>query len=224
MTSGGNAEASETATHLNYQSNEDALIKPLDPLLPDPAKPVSPVDPTDPNGPATGIGGSLSLDFASSFQFGQQAIYTKDKTYYAQAQEYVTAAGLKTSGPNYVQVTDIRGTGSGWRLAVKQTAQFQSATGKVLKGAELSFQQGEMVSNLSADLAPTAISSFTLPLNSEVDVITAQAEKGMGTWLYRFGNDEATGAKGISLRVPGKTVKYAQRYQTALTWTLKDVP
>lgn len=224
MISGSKVEASDTATHLNYESSGGTLIKPLDPLLPDPTKPVAPIDPTDPSGPAPGTGGSLSLDFASSFQFGQQAISTTDEIYYAKTQEYITSDGTKAAGPNYIQVSDIRGTGSGWRLAVKQTTQFQTTDGQLLKGAELSFQQGELVSNLSADLAPTALLSFTLPINSEIDVITAQSEKGMGTWLYRFGSDATTGAKAISLHVPGKTVKYAKQYQTALTWTLKNVP
>lgn len=224
MIGGIKAYGSDTGTHIRYQSSEDTLIKPLDPLLPDPAKPVTPIDPTDPSGPVAGTGGSLSLDFASGFQFGNQAISTRNETYYAKAQEYSDFDGVKKVGPNYVQVTDIRGTGSGWHLAVKQATQFQTAEGQLLTGAEISFSQGEMVSNLADDFAPIPVSSYTLPLNCEIDVVVANQNKGLGTWLYRFGSDEKTGAQAISLHVPGKTVKYAKKYQTALTWTLKDVP
>jgi hypothetical protein len=37
-------------------------------------KPVDPVDPTDPNGPEPGTPGPLSIDYASSFDFGTQKI------------------------------------------------------------------------------------------------------------------------------------------------------
>lgn len=220
----GEVLAADTGTHMNYQSSNDVTVKPLDPLLPDPAKPVTPIDSTDPSGPVAGTGGSLSLDFASGFQFGEQAISTKNEIYYAQPQKYVDFDGVAKKGPNYVQVTDIRGTGAGWKLTVKQVAQFQTDEGQVLNGAELSFSQGEVISNLATDLSPTAVTSFTLPINSEVPVVTANTEKGVGTWLYRFGSDEISGGKSVVLQVPGKTVKYAKKYQTALTWTLKDVP
>ena len=81
-----------------------------------------------------------------------------------------------------------------------------------------------MISNLSNAYAPVASSGFSLPLDAEINVITADADKGFGTWLYRFGTNEATGGQAIQLKVPGKTVKYAKKYQTTVTWTLKDVP
>lgn len=209
---------------MTYQSGGGTTTKPLDPLLPDPTKPVVPVDPTNPVGPPAGTGGSLSLDFSSSIQFGEQAISTMDETYRAKAQAYTDVDGTKKKGPNYVQVTDVRGTGGGWKLGVKQNGQFQTAQAQKLSGAELQFSQGNMISNISDSYAPTAIDSFTLPLDSEINVITAGTDKGIGTWLYRFGTDETTGGQAVQLKVPGKTVKYAKKYQTTITWTLKDVP
>ena len=88
--------------------------KPVDPT--DPEKPVDPVDPTDPDGPNPGTAGPLSIDFASSFQFGNQLITSETKDYYAQLQEFAAGA----AGPNYVQVTDKRGTQEGWSLSVVQ--------------------------------------------------------------------------------------------------------
>jgi len=216
--------ADDTETHLGYQEGGGNTIKPLDPLGPEPTKPVEPIDPTDPLGPPAGTGGSLSLDFASSFQFGNQAITTSNRTYYALAQEYTDFDGIKKTGPNYVQVSDVRGTGKGWQLSVKQNGQFQTAAAQELSGAELVLKNGEMVSNLSSTYAPTATDTITLPLSTEIDVINAETDKGIGTWLYRFGSDETSGGNSVQLTVPGKAVKYAKQYQTSLTWSLKNVP
>jgi hypothetical protein len=225
ITVGGTAaKAEDTDTHMKYQSGDGSAIKPLDPLLPDPTKPVIPIDPTDPAGPPVGTGDSLSLDFASSFQFGSQAISTKDEMYTALPQEYNDFAGVKKKGPNYVQITDVRGTGAGWQLSVKQNGQFQTAQSQELKGAKLTFKNGEMISNLSNAYAPLANGTFELPLDTEVDVVTAANDKGIGTWLYRFGSDQSTGSSSIQLTVPGSSVKYAKKYQTSLTWSLKNVP
>lgn len=225
LVAGGTAvQAEDTNTHMKYQSGGGAAIKPLDPLLPDPTKPVEPIDPTNPAGPPAGTGGSLSIDFASGFQFGNQAISTKNETYYAIAQEYTGFDGVKKKGPNYIQVSDVRGTGSGWQLGVKQNGQFQTAEAQTLEGAELLFKNGEMVSNLSSTYAPNASGTFEMPLDSEINVVTAGSEKGIGTWLYRFGSDESSGGSSVQLSVPGSSIKYAKKYQTSLTWSLKDVP
>ena len=216
--------ADETDTHLNYQSGGGQAVKPLDPLLPDPTRPVSPVDPTDPAGPPTGTGGSLSLDFASSMQFGNQAISTKNETYYALPQEYTDFDGTKKKGPNYVQVTDVRGTGAGWQLSVKQNGQFQTSEAQKLVGAELRFKNGGMISNLSSTYAPGGNETIVMPLDTEINVVNASSEQGIGTWLYRFGSDEASGGSSVQLTVPGSSVKYAKKYQTSLTWSLKNVP
>ena len=43
---------------------------PVDPT--DPTNPVDPIDPTDPEGPNPGTNGPLSIDYASSLDFGVQ--------------------------------------------------------------------------------------------------------------------------------------------------------
>lgn len=107
---------------------------------------------------------------------------------------------------------------------MKQNGQFQTAQSQELKGAKLTFKNGEMVSNLSSAYSPLANGTFELPLDTEVDVVTAANDKGIGTWLYRFGSDQSTGSSSIQLTVPGSSVKYAKKYQTSLTWSLKNVP
>lgn len=53
--------------------------EPVDPENPDPEKPVKPIDPTDPEGPNPGTQGPLSIDYASSFDFGKIVFRIKTK-------------------------------------------------------------------------------------------------------------------------------------------------
>ncbi|MFZ4355293.1 WxL domain-containing protein, partial [Enterococcus gallinarum] len=99
---------------------------PVDPTNPDPDKPITPVDPTDPTGPKPGTAGPLSIDYASSLSFGEQTITSKNMTYYAETQKYKDNAGADQEGPNFVQVSDNRGTETGWTLKVKQNGQFKT--------------------------------------------------------------------------------------------------
>ncbi|WP_256869283.1 WxL domain-containing protein, partial [Enterococcus thailandicus] len=54
----------------------------------DPTDPVDPTDPTDPEGPNPGTNGPLSIDYASSLDFGVQKITSKDQIYFAASQKY----------------------------------------------------------------------------------------------------------------------------------------
>ncbi len=66
---------------------DESPTDPTDPTDPDPEKPVDPVDPTDPEKPVDpGTNGPLSLDYASSLDFGEQLISTKNQTYFAKPQ------------------------------------------------------------------------------------------------------------------------------------------
>ncbi len=194
---------------------------PTDPVNPlDPTNPVEPVDPTNPDGPNEGTSGPLSIDFASSFQFGPQKITTVTKNYYAQLQTFKDG----TSAPNYVQVTDKRGTQEGWTLAVTQNGQFKTADDEELEGAVLTLANGTSASIMDDAYKPTLVSNNTLTPGTEATLMTAEKGKGMGTWIYRFGADSAEGATSVRLSVPGKSVKLAKEYQTTLTWNLKSVP
>ncbi|BDQ52207.1 hypothetical protein EfsSVR2331_29140 [Enterococcus faecalis] len=63
--------------NVNYTSNGAITFEPdTDPTKPvnptNPDEKVEPEDPTDPTGPKPGTAGPLSIDYASSFQFGAQ--------------------------------------------------------------------------------------------------------------------------------------------------------
>lgn len=210
-----------------YKSNAIIEFEPsTDPTTPvDPEKPgetIDPVDPTNPEGPNPGTNGPLSIDYASSLDFGKQKITSTDQVYKAAAQKFTD----RGDGPNYVQVTDNRGTEAGWSLQVKQDGQFKSESGKELTGAEITFNNG-VVNTVSESPKPSVVqSSFNLtPEGNGVaeNIMSAKVAEGAGTFVLKFG-DDSTAADSIELSVPGKTTKYAEKYTTSLTWTLTDVP
>lgn len=212
---------------ISFESSTDP-VDPVDPTNPD--DPIKPIDPTKPEDDP-GTEGPLSIDYASSFIFGSQKITSTDQVYYAEPQSYhkVDASGKvigeTLKGPNYVQVSDNRGTESGWTLKVKQNGQFKAKNkGSELTGAVLTLKNGNVVTK-SASAKPTATSEVNLNVEGEeVDLLKADSGAGAGTYLLDWGTDEATGAKSIALSVPGKTTKYKDTYTTTLTWTLSDVP
>lgn len=225
---GAAAFAEETKTLdsnaiVKFKANE-SITGPVDPENPDPNKIVEPIDPENPEGkPNVGTTGPLSIDFASSLNFGDDnKISTKDEIYYAAAQELKD--GQKK--PNYVQVTDNRGTEAGWKLSVKQNGQFVDSKGNELTGAKITFNKGN-VNTVSKSAKPSTVKeSFDLTADGTgavQDVVEAHVNEGAGTYVYKFG-DDATKAESITLEVPGATTKYADEYKTTLTWTLSDVP
>ncbi|MDO6662039.1 WxL domain-containing protein [Bacillus thuringiensis] len=223
-----------TDTTVKFVPNED-------PSTPkDPENPEEPAEPENPDGsePDPGTDGPLSLDYASSLDFGINVISTKDEVYNVKAQKMKD--GRYTS--NYAQVTDNRGTLEGWSLSVKQNGQFKSVTdGKELKGAQITFKDGNLNSMSESTKPGTVIPTLQLNpdgVGNETNVVVAGTGEGAGTWIYRLGDEshikDATDKDGnvldykesdsITLEVPGKAEKMADSYKTTLTWTLTNTP
>lgn len=207
----------------------------------------NPIDPTDPTNPTPekpkpnkpGTEGPLSIDFASDFDFGTQEITTEDKVYMAKPQTYVDS---DKETPNFVQVTDKRGSNAGWSLNLKQAHQFKNeqTQNKELVGAELTFNAGELVSNGKGKIP----SAHTATLDSEKGayhkVVTAAQSEGSGTWVSMFGGEEGLvdvevmdkddktvtekRDAGVTLFIPGATQKDAVEYNTTLDWQLTNEP
>lgn len=201
-------------------------VDPVDPLNPE--QPVDPTDPTDPEGkPQPGTPGPLSIDFASSFNFGDNKITSKDEIYYAGLQKYKdkdTDQELR-EGPNYVQVTDNRGTLAGWTLKVKQTKQFETDDSHKLDGAKITLTNGN-INTVSESAPATAVKEITIDkMDADFLVMSAKKDAGAGTFLTRWGNEDlAQSKKNVKLFVPGKAVKKKAQYRTSFVWTLTDVP
>ncbi|MFB4211552.1 WxL domain-containing protein [Shouchella sp. JSM 1781072] len=203
----------------------DGVTDPLDPENPDPENPVDPVDPTDPEGPNPGTTGPLSIDYASSLDFGENEISSQDRIYPAKAQQLRDGRYV----PNYVQISDNRGTNTGWVLSVQQNGQFKNETTQhdTLTGAAITFSDPTVNGTLNNVDPPTATASFSLdPEGDSSIVMFADEGEGAGTWINHFGEvNQATNlTPAIELFVPGATPKDSTEYRTTLTWNLSDVP
>lgn len=210
----------ESKAIIEFKSSGETT-PPVDPE--EPGEPVDPTDPTEPGGegkPNPGTPGPLSIDYASSLTFGEQKITSTDQTYFAAAQKFKG----REEGPNYVQVTDNRGTDEGWSLQVTQDGQFKTEAGKVLDGAEITFNNA-WVNTASSSKKPSIVKEkYTLTPGKAENMMSAKAGEGNGTFVLVFGKKDVA-AESIELKVPGKTTKYAnQQYSTSFTWTLTDVP
>ena len=217
---------------------------PVDPLNPDPDNPILPSNP-DGSTPDSGTAGPLSLDFASSLDFGIQQITSSTVNYNASAQKYTDKDGNnEKSGPDFIQLTDNRGTFAGWTLSVKQDGQFKTAGGTELDGAAVTFGSAKHVAaNGTADGVSTT-ESFTLdPTAGAIPVMSGESATSgtngtSGTHLLRFGDASAlstadvngdgssrgTTDTAIKLNVPGKSAKLATKYATSFNWILADAP
>lgn len=252
------AQAAETQSYksdavVNFITNTDPTL-PIDPENPDPGEPVDPVDPIDPTQPIEpGTEGPLSIDFASSFNFGTGKITTSNTVYNAYAQQIKkndddAKPSIENYRPNYVQVTDNRGTEAGWNLTVSQAKQLTSDEGKELKGASIQLTGGTLkTAEASTAVKPTGESEVTLVPGGEASIVaTATEGQGAGVWANYFGSSEATLSDATDLRpteldpekyeefdvirnsaatlsVPGASVKTNSQYTTELTWTLSEV-
>ncbi|GAX48037.1 WxL domain-containing protein [Pseudolactococcus reticulitermitis] len=222
--------------YVNFEEGNNAQITPVDPLAP-----TIPVGPTNPDGttPLPGTGGALSIDFASSLSFGKQQISSNDATYYAHAQwisKDKDGNSVDITRPNYVQVSDTRGTWGGWTLTVAEADQFKNAAGDELAGAELAFDNGYTDGTTTATPGFVKTGNFVIG-TAEVKLLGAGVNEGMGTWVYglggnadyvenggaHLGNDDVSTASPITLKVVAGTNK-ATAYTTELQWKLTNTP
>jgi hypothetical protein len=217
----------------------------------------SPQDPTKPNGgPVTppvlnpGPAGALRIDYApASLQFETKALFgtttanpiAAGMTLYANPVT-LTAPINGTNVPNFVQVTDQRGTFAGWNVTVSGTAFTTSATGiptaaQTLTGAALTISNGTV--NIPSSLGGTATgytANATIAVSSDgttqAPVMSATAGNGAGTYQNAFGtlateaftSAGATATPSIALSIPSTQNVAAASYTATLTWTLNSVP
>ncbi|MGX7418182.1 WxL domain-containing protein [Carnobacterium gallinarum] len=206
-----------------------------EPELVDPEKPgigenIKPVEPNP------GTPGPLSIDYVSNFHFNQQMISGNDATYYSTLTDITDADGSSNPRkvPNYIQVTDNRGSNAGWSLAVKQEGQLTSSSTKsVLEGAKI------QISNLASDSknkesdgsnVPSLATSvtgnnYTLVPGTSVGLVNAATGQGVGSWTTLFGsNMDHSADTSVSLFVPGKTAKVKEAYKATISWIISADP
>ena len=199
--SGNITFAAESKAKVTFTEPTDA------PELLNPDNPSEPATEDQTGGEAgntTGQTGPLTLDFVSHLDFGSHPVSVSEKTYEA----------TKTA---HIQVTDRRGAqATGWNVTL-QASRFMSEGKETLEGAKLSFENGEVKSNLSGINSPNT-SNFTVITGGEAQRVTnAAAGTGVGTWLtvWNQGN--------VKLTVLQNTATKGEHVST-LTWTLTDAP
>lgn len=153
-----------------------------------PVDPENPGQEVDPEGEIIKTNGPLRLDFVPSLSFGRQRISEDDQLYFANAQQFKDETPARA---NYLQVTDNRGTLSGWELYVRQEKQFSNENAKhsELAGALLSFDNQWANSISDKHHAPTIVKdAITIDeMGTSYPIAIAKQGKGSGTWTISFG-------------------------------------
>jgi len=210
--------AADSEANITFDAPEEGAEAPdvLDPSDPTTPYDPDPEDPTDPQDDRTGETGPLTLDFVSSIDFGEEPISADNETYES------------TTLRPFIQVTDRRGTGEGWDVTA-QMSEFSNAEGNTLPGAELSFTNGEVVSNnISQDTStPTPNSEIALaPGEAAANVVTAEADEGLGSWITRWFPTAGTDAElndNVTLDIPAGAATEGDHTAT-ITWELTSDP
>lgn len=202
-----------SAATLNSLSS-DAQVEVLEGST-EPIPPKFGVDPEDPNDGGTGNTGLLKIDKVPNFSFGQ-----------------VVASGLyqaeyaRNTNP-YIQISDLRGTLSGWTLSAKASDFVSKRTATdtkkyVLSGATLNLNKGVIEGHASDFGGPPE--SYKVALNKEYQkVMVAKADNGQGIWATRWQSSEARNNQ-IELSVLPGTAEPGRDYEATIYWNLTDVP
>ncbi|MFS1021093.1 WxL domain-containing protein [Enterococcus casseliflavus] len=170
----------------------------------------------------------MSIDFASSINFGSQTISVHNQTYYAQPQRLLDddrTVNETEERPNYVQISDRRSENerNGWELAVTQKEQFTDEKNQVLNGASLSLKNQQVITTHGGTATGLQFVPCTLVPGNRRTLLKAQGREGTGTWIYRFGDGETAG-ESVELNVPRVANPEATTYSTTLIWELSAIP
>lgn len=225
------------------------------PIIVDPTDPENPnvIDPEGGGGSAGNGTKSFNINWVSEFKFGDMLITGQKISQYADSAtlNFIGANDTdeqiipKTNLPNFIQVTDNRGTNTGWKVTASASefrqydAENQPLDDKSLKGAQLLLTNPQIFSQGSdEELSPTAnANSIDLLENkgTPVSIMTAAEKKGQGTWSlawspnskgehFEFVYNEGVD-KGVQLVVPVTALPEADKtYTSEIEWILSDTP
>ena len=181
--------------------------------------PTSPVDPTNPDNPGTnpgtGMGGPLSLDYVPSMAFGTQTISGNVETY--------NLIDLKP----YIQVTDKRGTGTGWKVSVSLSA-FENDDASNSFDGVITFKNAQTATTTgNTSPSPSAANPvvITSGAGEQILVTTTAAKQGMGTWVTRWFASDTNQTTNDSVLLTLNTANVsADSYTADLNWIISNAP
>jgi len=198
-------ESTKTEASITFVANDETATEPKNPDNP---------DLSGEEGSGTGMNGKLTLDYLPNFNFGSRSINPGVQTFHA------------TNLKPYIQVTDKRATGEGWKVQVK-LSEFTGENGTF--SGVITLSNGENVKPSSNNSAvPSAISPVTVTSKeNEVNVVIASdvENAGMGTWLTRWypTTGDATDNDSVKLTVNTSNI-IAGSYTATLDWILTNAP
>lgn len=203
-----NGDAANSTAKITFTGDNTDPNGPVDPDNPDHHN--ADPDPDDPDNHGTGDNGPLSIDYVSNITFGTKDISTSSQVYNA------------VNAEPHVQITDKRGAEGGWSLTAA-VSKFTASDKSELKGAVLSFKNGEARTSSDNTSAKPAVSDNITFDNTEAKpVMSAASLAGEGTWLDVFAGDEGNNTN-VQLAVPSGSAQ-AKEYTATITWTLTAGP
>ncbi|MHC9533413.1 WxL domain-containing protein [Dellaglioa sp. L3N] len=154
--------------------------------------------------------GGVAIMSAPYFSFGQQKLSSEETT--------VTAKGTADDGttPVDAQISDARGTGSGWSLQVSLKSPFQTSKedgAHLLQGAVLTIGTSEATSN-GDGVSPSELNNQVTLNDAAQPTVTASQSEGMGTW-----NMPHTASLTVS-----PMANYIGTYSATIDWSLVNGP
>ena len=196
--------AEETEASITFVATDESATDPVNP------------DNPDQTGTETGTGmeGKLTLDYVPYFSFGSQNVGTGVETF--------SATDLKP----FIQITDKRGTGNGWKIQVK-LSDFSGDNGTFKAVLKLSNGESKTTTN-NKSTEPTTTTPITVSSGSdEVTIVSASTDNkaGMGTWIVRWYPTEPTSIENDSVTLTMDTSgMLIGSYTATLDWIFTDAP
>lgn len=232
------------ATTSDYKTDADIELRDMGPG--DPENPL--IDPNDedkdetvyPGDPGNEVhpNGPLVIDYISRYHFGKVPMSGNNAKYTANLDKLKdTPTSDPHEVPNFIQVTDNRGTNAGWSLGVRMVQEFTTANNVTLDNTSITFKNTEMFKRSSNESnAPSVFSAdkkVTISLaNTGLSMIGAAkgtGNEGIGSWAVTHGHvngaTPANAAESVELFVPGKSTKVkGEAYTAKVEWVLTDEP
>lgn len=169
----------------------------------------------------------LKLGLLTAFNFGHIQMDGNTKSYSALLPEVMIDGTLKER-PNFIQVSDHRGTNTGWHVTAQLSQQFTNGE-STLSGSDITLTNG-WASPQSEDMLeyqPTVVQGAVITEEDATLIANATTENGMGTWSVLYGSLDGTkgnASSSVFLTIPGKVKKTTGSYQAKVLWTLNDTP
>lgn len=166
----------------------------------------------------------------STFEFGTQAVGEDEQTLYAKAQDF---SGSNAKTPTYLQISDNRGSRTGWSLRVVEKEQTSQTKRKqrAYQGASLSLKDPVAISSSNSE-KPIVYEQADLIPDAQSVIATAPVDSGAGTWVIRWGGQEDLLTTERDILTPKVQLivpkinddKLPPSYTITLNWILSNLP